>query len=450
MSAHTSPTPNDSPSFAMDDKLASKFDRATSIVPGASGPSDLVTNYVTYADRFELPPKMHELTIIAGIAALVNGKVTIRNGAQRIPLDFWSLLISDSGAGRNTLASVFRDLLKECGLAERVSTDGWGSGQAMQEYFAKDSKSGTATFHVWEEMSAMMQKLGQKSFQGALEWITNLYDNFETPPAVRYRSGKGGKSKTPDIVFSMPPRTNFLALTSEAWFLDATNQLQAKGGFTPRWCPLIVREPGRFIATPAEADHSLIPPMAEKMKQIATCAGEMRVTGPIREDYQRWYEAMKGRFRKHSNPSLAEPFANRHRVHFLKLWAIYELSSSASLILTKESFERAVVMCRQIEETILTLLKTGFSPEGIQSQQLEDAIRAKGPEGLSKTELYALGRVSRFHEIDGRVKMLIEAGIAIYFQRKSGGRGRPGLFLVHRDHLKQHEKALPHDERANG
>ena len=149
----------------------------TSILIDLNEPSDdLITDYVEYADRFELPPIMHELTIITGIAALVNGKVTVKNGGQTISLDFWTLLISGSGAGRNTLATVFRDLLKACEMTNLVNTDGWGSGIYMQEFFAKHP---AAVFHIWEEMSAMMQKFAQKNFTGALEWITNLYDNFE-------------------------------------------------------------------------------------------------------------------------------------------------------------------------------------------------------------------------------------------------------------------------------
>ena len=427
----------------------SSEDQPESEPPATPTGSDLITDYVNYADRFELPPIMHKLTIITIIAALVNGKVTIRNGGQRIPLDFWSLLISGSGTGRNTLASVALELLKTCGKAELVNNDGWGSGQAMQEYFAKGSKGGSATFYIWEEMSAMMHKLAQKGFQGALEWITNLYDNFETPSAVRYRKGKG-KAKTPDIEFAGPPRTNFLALTSEAWFLGATNELHAKGGFTPRWCPLIVREPGRLIATPREADSSLVPPMAEKMRRIAACRGELRIVGPLQKEYQKWYEAMKQRFGAHLNPALSEPFANRHRVHLLKLWAIYELSSSASMTLSKGSFQRAVEMCKQIEETIFTLLKTGFSSEGIHSEQLEERIRKAGPAGLSKTDLCNTYRAAKSWEINNRMNLLLGGEIAFRFKRKPSGRGRPGEFFVHRDHLEQHDKDFTQDEASKG
>jgi hypothetical protein len=413
----------------------------SAILVDLSEPSDdLITSYVKYADRFELPPIMHELTIMTAIAALTNGKITIKNGGQTIPLDFWSLLISGSGAGRNTLSGVLRDLLETCGMAELISTDGWGSGQSMQEFFAKHP---AATFYIWEEMSAMMQKFAQKTFQGGLEWITNLYDNFGIPHAVRYRSGRSKNSKTPDIVFSGPPRTNFLALTSEVWFLSATNELHAKGGFTARWCPLIVREPGRLIATPKEADRRLIPPMAEKMKRIAACKGEMLVTEPLQKDYQKWYEDMKRRFAALPNRALAEPFANRLRVHFLKLWAIYELSSSASLILSKESFERAVEMAKRIEETILTLLKTGFSSEGAESCNLEALICNKGPAGLSQTDLCNTYRGCKFWEINSRVNILLGGGIVIRFKRKPSGRGRPGLFFVHRDHLEQACEGFP-------
>src|SRR5438874_3607905 len=134
---------------------SSPNEAATPTIPPPHAPSaDLITDYVNYADRFELPRIMHELTIMTGIAALVNGKVVIKNGGQQISFDFWTLLITRSGGGRNTLASVFYDLLKACDKADLISTEGWGSGIYMQEFFAKHS----VVFHVWEEMSAMMQK----------------------------------------------------------------------------------------------------------------------------------------------------------------------------------------------------------------------------------------------------------------------------------------------------
>jgi len=319
--------------------------------------------------------------------------------------------------------------------------DGWGSVQAMQEFFSKH----LVAFHIWEEMSAMVKKFEQKPFQGALEWITNLYDNGKPPEAVRYRSAKG-KSRTPDIVFPAPPRSNFLSLTSESWFLGATNELQAKGGFIPRWCPLIVRESGRLIATPREADRSLIPPLAAKLSQIKDCKGEIRVEEPLQKYYQRWYEVTKQRFDSHPNRALAAPFWNRHRVHFLKLWAIYELSMSACLTLSKASFDRAVAMARQIEETIFTLLKTGFSAEGAESLTLEKLVRAKGPTGLGLTELCNTYRGGKYWEINSRVNLLLNGGILVRFKRKPSGRGRPAIFFVHRDHLEQHEKEFPNDE----
>ena len=148
------------------------------------------------------------------------------------------------------------------------------------------------------------------------------------------------------------------------------------------------------------------------------------------------------------NAGLAEVFANRHRVHFLKLWALYEVSLSASLNLSKASFDRAVAMCRRIEETILTLLKTGFTSEGAESYSLEERILATGATGLSQTELCSSYRGGKFRDVKDRVSMLLSSGLIECFERKPTGRGRPARFYVHRDHLDQHEKQFPDDKRA--
>ena len=106
-------------------------------------------------------------------------------------------------------------------------------------------------------------------------------------------------------------------------------------------------------------------------------------------------------------------------------------------------------MAKRIEETILTLLKTGFKPEGVESHQLEEGIRSKGSKGMGRTEFYEISRGSRNHESTNRLNILLNAERVVWFKRETNGRGRPGEFFVHCDHVEQHEKDFPQHRRVD-
>ena len=406
--------------------------------PSITPSADLVADYVAYADRFEIPRVMHEAVMIAGIAALVNGKVKIKNGGQIVTLDLWMLLISKSGSGRNTLLKTFRDLLDKIGLGDLIHRESWGSAAYVEEYFSKNPSG----FFLWPEMSQAMKQLSQSHFAGARQFITDLYDETQIPNSKHYRERKKKEDETPAIEFPHAPRTNFLASSSEAWFFSSTRKDDVTGGFIPRWCPEVVREDSKTIPTPDEADTSLIPPMLEKLKVIARLEGEMDLRG-VMGLYNEWYTATKRRFDSQPDRYLADAFWGRHRAHMLKLAAVMELGTSATLAVSAEAFKRAEAIARRWEENIFELLRTSFSTEGVESRQLEEMIQKAGPRGMSKTEFSGLTRGSNRSETSDRVRTLIDGEVVVPFVRQSGG--RPTYCLVHRDHICKHAHEFGED-----
>jgi hypothetical protein len=118
--------------------------------------------------------------------------------------------------------------MKAAGLTGLIHNRTWGSRQALYQMIAEHP----AGLFVWTELSVVLKKLGDKSFAGAKEWLTDLYDNLEIPEAIRYRV-TGKKSDTPPIEFSQAPRINILATSSVDWFLSNVSQEDALGGFIP-------------------------------------------------------------------------------------------------------------------------------------------------------------------------------------------------------------------------
>ena len=193
------------------------------------GHSSFIEAYADWADILECPRIMHEAVAMQLIAAVLNRNgVHFHNGAIHYSLDLWLALISKSGGGRNTLTSMAYPVLKAGGLGDLITNTDWGSKEATYETFAATP----ASFYIWGEMSHLLKKLNSPMFDGVKGWLTNCFDEYQIPQHVRYRhQNKPNDQRTPDIIFKSPPRTNFLALSSDAWFFSDLKDEDTTGGF---------------------------------------------------------------------------------------------------------------------------------------------------------------------------------------------------------------------------
>jgi hypothetical protein len=399
--------------------------------------TDFIRDYVAYADRFEIPPRLHEIVAMAGIAAAVNGRVTINTGDTIIPFDFWASVLTRSGGVKNTLLRAFQNLMKAAGLEQMIHKESFGSAAQIQEYFSKNPVG----FFIWPEMGGTLAQLKQKQFVGGLEWLTNCYDETERPDDKHYRETADPDDQTPSIEYEEAPRISIVALTAESAFYRNADGEQVTGGFLARWMPVIISDLSREVSRPVAANPLLIPPLVEKLKQIASLRGEMDIS-QVAEMYDNWYRETKRRFEQHSNQEFVDPFWRRHRNHLWKLAGVYELATSGELIIRPESMQRAIAMCRELEKNIFRLVQTNFSPEGVKAQNLEKFVRDAGPSGRKQYEVFEyLTDIPRLQAED-RIRMLMLRERVFWFKRKNpnGRAGRQPLVMVHADHLDEHTR----------
>jgi hypothetical protein len=400
--------------------------------------SDLIKEYVEYADVFEAPPEAHEAVALTTISAAANGNVWIQNGGQTVTLDKWTLLLSASGVGRNTLVSLLWPVLKEAGLEQLPRNTTWGSKQG----FYQDLAENPTGFFVWEEVSAVLKALSDSKFGEAKQWLTNCYDNLRQPPDIKYRTG--GEQSTHPIVFNTAPRLSILATSSHDWFINNLSQEDSTGGFIPRWFLMDLPVLDRAIPVPKKPDERAIPNLADCLREVRDLKGAVDLS-KVEEMYCDWYAPTRERFSEQSNPAVAMAFWNRHRVHLLKLAAIYAMAGAGGLVVSPAAMERAIGTARKAEETIFKLLPTGMSREGGAVDKLEQRIRAAGVPGLAKSEFTRAFQDMRQQDRDSRLRTLQDAGTVYRFNRSTSG--RPAEVLVHENHLGQHEAEFPDDRR---
>ena len=421
-----------------------KSETETLILQPTQEEVDLITNYSKYADIFEAPTQAHDAVIRAVIAAVVNPNVFIQNGGQKLSLDVWTLLLSPSGLGRNTLVSMMRRLLRKADIGGLLRNNSWGSAQGLYQDLAEEPNA----FFVWEELAANLKILSQARFANAKEWLTDRYDNFEIPSAITYR--RAGKSNdTPPIEFKQGPRICTLATSSHEWFTGALSEADSLGGFIPRWLIVDLPKNDRCIPTPEKPDESMVDSMVEVLRRARKLQGEVNMRR-IQADYEVWYREAKERFDGQEQHQLATAFWNRHRVHLLKLAAIYEISQSVSLEVSSGALERAITAARDAENTIFHLLSSGFSKEGAAVEKMYDLILRAGEHGLPKsTVTRTFGSTPEFVR-EPRLRTLIDGERVCKFVRTTSG--RPAEDLVADKFVDQyvalHPDAIRKDSRG--
>lgn len=402
---------------------------------------DFIDAYASWADVVEAPRSMHEAFGIQLIASVLNrAKVLIDWDAYKLTFDLWMALLTGSGTGKNTVRNIGADVIDAAGIKDLVDNTDWGSKETFYQKLSgvppgMVSSTVQSRFYIWEELSYQMQKLSSYAFDGVKAWLTNCYDNLTIPAKQCFRD-TGKKSDTPPITFDHAPRTNILALSAESWFFTTLSKNDSTGGFIPRW--VIVDAPGeRVRAITRKPDPALVPILASALKSIAALTGEVEFFDGFRDPdagkYKQWYEATLDRFLA-ASPEMGRIFFNRHRVHVLKLAAIYEASMSRTLRVSPEAWQRAVKKAAEIETTLFRLLNTGMTGPGYTMERMENAVLRAGQSGLQLTEFTSMFK----HERDRKqfLETLQATGAVISVERESTGGRRP-TFLVHRKYLKE-------------
>ncbi len=404
-------------------------------------PGDFISSYAAWADVVEAPRTMHEAYALQIIASILNRSgVIIEWDAYKLTLDLWLALLTGSGTGKNTVKGIGSPVIKSAEIKNLIDNTDWGSKEAFYQQFSgmppgSFSSTVQSRLYIWEELSYQMQKLNSFAFDGVKAWLTNCYDNFAIPPEQRFRD-TGKKSDTPPIRFDHAPRTNILALSAESWFFTNLSKNDSTGGFVPRW--IIVDAPGeRVIPIPSKPDPAQVPVLASALTKIAALKGSVEFFDGFRDEeageYAKWYRATRSRFVE-ASPEIGLIFFNRHRVHVLKLAAIYEASMSRTLKVSPAAWERAVRKAAEIETTLFRLLKTGMTRTGYTLEQMENAVLKAGPCGLLLTAFTSMFKHEPLRK--QHLETLQATGGVAAVQKASTG-GRPPTFLVHRKFRKE-------------
>jgi hypothetical protein len=401
---------------------------------------DFIRDYIRYADRYETPTVVHEAIAMSVIAMAANGKVFIDTGEIQIPLDLWVYIISASGTGKNTTTSPAHTIIQGAGLNRLLHNESFGSASQVEQYFAEHPQG----WLVNTEMGQFLAKFSQNQFQGALEWITNLYDEIRVPANKNYRKRATVEEQTPAIIFKTAPRVCLLGMSSRSWFLRYTDRSKATGGFLPRWIPVIADadDTERIVPRVRKADPSLIPPLVERLKLISRLEGAMDISD-VTTLYDTWYIETSKRFKALPDQELVQPFWHRHRSHLWKIAAVYELATTGQMKLTEEAMRRAIQTCRVLEKNIQELTASNFSEDSLKLEKIVEHVYKAGIKGLTRRDVFEHMNETRRDVAENRIVMLLQRERIFAFKKPT--KGRPAKLLIHADFISEYLNAKPED-----
>ncbi len=396
---------------------------------------DFITDYVEYADVLEAPADAHEWVAVGLVAATINGRVTIRSGGTKIPLDTWIALLSQSGSGRKTLVESCQLIVREAELDDLLQEVTWRSPQAFFQHIAEHPRG----FFIWPEMSEVFSKLRDSKFAavGAKQWLTDRFDNWTIPPSIKYRA-TGKPTDTPSIEFTEAPRHNLFATSSLDCFITSLSEEDTRGGFIPRWLLVRLPETDRVVPIPKPTNERLVRRLADCLSK-ARCADTSQVQGL----YEEWYRKAKAQCSQRPNPGLAEVFFNRLRTHVWKLAVVFEVSQSCSLKVSPMAMQRAIKMAERIEEGIAGMLPSGMTREGHQVDKVQEYIRKGKADGRTSSEVARGFQGMNPKDRGNRLTTLVNGETVRRFSRPS--KGRSSVVHVHQDFWNEHGEKYPND-----
>jgi hypothetical protein len=405
--------------------------------PAPASIPDFVKTYTSYADVYEIPAEVHEAMALALLAAATNGKVWIELGDKRLSLDCWFLITTGSGGGRNTAIRKAREILHVAKLDSLVRNISWGSEPIVKQHFAENPHG----VYVWPEMSEKLQDLGRPQFASVKPWITDLYDETTPPPSKIYRKIPNRKG-TPPIEFKVAPRTTFIATSSFEWLMQNLTRVDSTGGFLARWMHVHSSQKKKNIPIPKSSNKKLIPVLAKRLGKVAELKGTADLSA-VKKMYVDWYEETAKRFEQQPNQDIAQAYWNRHRDHVLKLVVLFEMSSSGSLKVSRESMKRAMAYASRIENSLFKILPTGFEREGYELDRMIQFVRKTGAAGVNWSDF-----TREFKNMDAgqrvkRLGTLLEGKDLYRFSRTT--RGRAAQILIHWEYLEAYKKEHPDD-----
>lgn len=311
---------------------------------------DWLTAYLEYTDISESPVSYHTWAGISCIASALQRKVYMKWGLEDIYPNHYIVLVGPSGRARKAeplqVAQWFvRELnlstVGEDNTAESIIRDIRGAEIAVLDRTTGKWKQQSAVTCFVEELAVFT---GYQN-QTLLAYLTAWYDS-------RYLWTRRTKHQGTDRIVGMC--FNLLASTAPSWLPHILTAESIGGGFTSRCIFVVEERKGKTVIDPnlTPPDEGLKRDIVHDLEVIQTISGEYKFDAAGKKLRNEWYKDTEERTDSGQilvGDGTLTGYISRRDTHLKKIAMAMAASRSNKLIVTKEDYQRALLLLTEVE-----------------------------------------------------------------------------------------------------
>jgi hypothetical protein len=302
----------------------------------------------------ESPELFRKWAAISTIAAVVEQRVHVISGNEKLHPNIYCFLVGHPGVGKTRSIRAAKKYYLEMPDPRNAPTS--MSASSMIDAVAKskrnvviangggmDQLEYNTLYITADELSAFMHKYDDEA-------IGVMSDFYDPQPYGQTRRGHDLNIKIKS------PQLNIICGTTPSNLMKYMPETAWEQGFTSRVIMLFSDE--RTIGDDFElkTDPGLNPDLVHDLNAIAGLVGRFEVTAEYRNAVNNWRQA--GEPDVPSHPKLIH-YATRRRVHLYKLSMVSAIDRSDVLLLTVDDFNRALGWLLEAEQTMPDIFKAG-------------------------------------------------------------------------------------------
>lgn len=386
-------------------------------------PDTFIGRYMASMDKMETAYAYDFWTAVWALSVAVGRNVIVDRPRAPVYLNWYVLLVADSGITRKSTAvrralRLVRVVLDE--KTELIETK--ITPEALEtRLHAATAEHGRANcvFCVSELVTA----IGREHYAIQMPaLLTDLYDC----PALR----TGGGTLVRGATYIREVYMSFLSASTPAWLIRAVNPDIIEGGFTSRCVFIVSNDRKRPIAWPEEEtssaeEHWFINDL-RNMQEAAATVNSITLNDNALKAFRGWYDT-----RVNGSDPFRASFESREDDHVLRLAACLAINEDVWEI-QQQHIIKAIQVISEVKEDGAAIFTMGQSSSqlvlGI--DKVRDCLVAAGADGRSQSEITVAARAY----IDGStcrqvLKIMHELGLVKQYQLDAGVTGgRPAIY----------------------
>jgi hypothetical protein len=298
----------------------------------------------------DAPRVYHVACALAVVSAIVERRVYLPFGGERLYPNLWILILGPSSFYRKStcIAKARRTIAR---LYDNEQHGPLLPDEFSREALLKRLSERAQGLLTYSEFSGALATFGRDYMAGTKELLADLYDSPD-----KYTRVVGAQSWALHNVHLC-----ILAASQTDWFLEKLKAGDVRGGFLARFTFWPAFEKPRFLAVPPEPDRALGARLLARLNSLRQVSGAAVLGSAEQATYSAWIERHERELHGSSHVGELSPFWSRLSITTLKLAILIQLAHDQSLTISAAALERAIALTEFLKSCLRHLFAEEFA-----------------------------------------------------------------------------------------